>query len=189
MEEAGQLLNKTVRTALLVLGLCVVASLALEHGGDVVNPILRGKPTVPAAEPGDFEAAAVADEPDGGAGVLSIPVSNDGHFYVDAMVGSTIVQFLVDTGASTVALTPADAERLGIVLNEADYYARYNTANGQVRVAPIRIESMRVEGNWVYDVDAVVVDAPTSISLLGMSYLRRLANFEMTERALTFYWN
>jgi aspartyl protease family protein len=182
-------LNKSVRTALLVLGICVVASLALKYGGDVVNPVLRGTPTVPGAEAGDYDAAAVADEPGGGAGVLSIPVSHDGHYYVDAMVGSTIVQFLVDTGASTVALTPDDAERLGLVLNDGDYYARYNTANGQVRVAPIVIESMRVEGNWVYDVDAVVVDAETSISLLGMSYLRRLSNFEMTDRALTFYWN
>ena len=185
------MLNKTVRTALLVLGLCVVASLGLKYGGDVVNPALRAKPTVPSAEPGEYDAATVSDESDadGGAGVLSIPVSHDGHFYVDAMVGSTIVQFLVDTGASTVALTPEDAERVGLVLNDGDYYARYNTANGQVRVAPIVIESMRVEGNWVYDVDAVVVDANTSISLLGMSYLRRLANFEMTDRSLTFYWN
>ncbi len=193
------MLNKTVRNALFVLAICVVAVVVLQHSGDGLEGLAGKAPD--ASEERRSGSATLIDErrqsgrtartesAGYGGGMLAIPVSSDGHYYVDVMIGSTIVNFMVDTGASMVALSREDADQIGLDLNDDDYYAQVHTANGLARVAPITIESMRVEGNWVYDVEAVVIDANTPVSLLGMSYLRRLTNFEFGHGALTFYWN
>lgn len=119
---------------------------------------------------------------------LTIPASPDGHFYVDAFVGGTPVRFLVDTGATSVALSRDDAWRLGIAPANEHFTHVSETANGRVRVAPVLIDSLRIGDYWIEDVEAVVIDNELAVSLLGMSYLRRLSNVEITDRTLTLYW-
>lgn len=110
-----------------------------------------------------------------------------GHVVLTASVNGAPVRFLVDTGASTVALSAADARAVGINLGALVFDRTTTTANGLVRVAPIILREIRIEQLSVENVPAVV-DANLSGSLLGMSFLSRLKSFEMREGALTFSW-
>jgi clan AA aspartic protease (TIGR02281 family) len=110
-----------------------------------------------------------------------------GHVVLSASVNGAPVRFLVDTGASTVALSAADARAAGINPNALLFDKTTTTANGVVRVAPVLLREIRIEQLSVENVPAVV-DANLSGSLLGMSFLTRLKSFEMREGALTFSW-
>ena len=92
--------------------------------------------------------------------------------------------FEVDTGASAVALTPGDAERLGITPASLNYDARVMTANGPARAAKVTLDSVSVAGAEVRDVDALVIENGLQSSLLGMTYLGRLSQFEATKTSM-----
>lgn len=119
---------------------------------------------------------------------LAIPVSPDGHFYVDVMLEGTEVQFLVDTGASGIFLNRDAAENLGLDLETLDYTIRTQTANGTGRAAPITLTDLRLDEIFLEDVRAIVNDAPMSISLLGMSFLSRLESYEVRNGYLILRW-
>jgi aspartyl protease family protein len=108
----------------------------------------------------------------------------DGHFWADAEVNGQPVRFLVDTGATAVALTPKDAERLG--LKPADLKPGYSvtTAGGQTHAAAVTLASVSVNGARLENVQALVVSDGLDVSLLGMSYLGRLTRFEATRDTL-----
>ena len=110
-----------------------------------------------------------------------------GHVVLTASVNGAPVRFLVDTGASTVALSAADARAVGINLGALVFDKTTTTANGLVRVAPIILREIRIEQLSIENVPAVVDDNLNG-SLLGMSFLSRLKSFEMREGALTFSW-
>jgi len=110
-----------------------------------------------------------------------------GHVVLSASVNGAPIRFLVDTGASTVALSPADARAAGINPNALLFDKTTATANGVVRVAPVLLREIRIEQLLIENVPAVV-DANLNGSLLGMSFLSRLKSFEMREGALTFSW-
>jgi aspartyl protease family protein len=109
----------------------------------------------------------------------------DGHYWAEARIDGRAVRVLVDTGASVVALTREDALRLGLKLSPADFSTSVQTASGPARAAAITLRSVAVAGAEVTDVQALVVEDGLSQSLLGMSYLGRLAAFEATPTALT----
>lgn len=102
----------------------------------------------------------------------------DGHFWVEGEVNGEAVQFLIDTGASHVILTQEDAERVGFHLSEQDFTVSYATANGRAAAAPVRLAELAVGDISVANVVAAVNGAPLPQSLLGMSFLERLAGFE-----------
>ena len=108
----------------------------------------------------------------------------DGHYWAEASVNGSAVHFLVDTGATAVALTREDAQRLGFNPGPADYTYTVTTANGQTRAAPIKLSVVSVAGARVENVDALVIEKGLGTSLLGMSYLGRLSKFNMTQRSL-----
>jgi clan AA aspartic protease (TIGR02281 family) len=110
-----------------------------------------------------------------------------GHVVVTAAVNGAPIRFLVDTGASTVALSTADARAAGINPDALVYNKTTTTANGAVRVAPVLLREIRIEQLSVENVPAVVA-TNLSGSLLGMSFLSRLKGFEMRDGALTFSW-
>lgn len=114
---------------------------------------------------------------EGPGGEMSFQRGNDGHFHVEAEVDGKLIRFLVDTGASDVVLTQADAERLGFDVSELDYTQIYSTANGTVYGAPIRLGAMTVGSIRVSDVRASVNSGEMDGSLLGMSFLSRLSGF------------
>jgi aspartyl protease family protein len=118
------------------------------------------------------------------AAAASVVKSADGHFWAEGLVNGRRVRFLVDTGASAVALTLADARRLGFQTADLDYTAEVATANGKARVAPITLDSVSVAGARVAGVQAFVVEKGLDTSLLGMTYLGRLSRFEATQGSL-----
>jgi aspartyl protease family protein len=108
-----------------------------------------------------------------------------GHFQVEGVVQGRRVDFLVDTGASSVTLRERDASRLGINPAPRDYTGRASTANGTVRYAPVRLPWLEVNGIRIYDVQAAVLpDEALSTNLLGMSFLSRVRRFEMANGRL-----
>ena len=111
--------------------------------------------------------------------------ANDGHYWAEADINGRAVRVLVDTGASVVALTPADAARLGLKLTAADFSGTVLTASGPVRAAPVRLDTVAVAGARVTAVEALVVEQGLPHSLLGMSYLGRLSAFTATPAGLT----
>lgn len=113
-------------------------------------------------------------------GVVSLGGDGTGHFLADAKVNGTHVRFLVDTGASHVALTPFDAQRLGFDINALDYRIPYQTANGIAYAAPVRLEEISIGSITVRDVRASVSKDGLSQSLLGMSFLGQLTGVELS---------
>ncbi|MFN3932059.1 MAG: TIGR02281 family clan AA aspartic protease [Brevundimonas sp.] len=109
----------------------------------------------------------------------------DGHYWADALIEGRAVRVMVDTGASVVALTRADAARLGLSLAPADFSGTVITASGPVGAAPVELQVVAVAGARVERVEALVVEAGLPHSLLGMSYLGRLSSFSATPTALT----
>ena len=103
---------------------------------------------------------------------IVLSAESGGHFFAPGAINGKAVRFLVDTGATNVAIGQADAERLGI-----DYRSgkrSYSlTANGPVPVHQVSLGSVRVGDVTVYDVDATVLPAQMSHVLLGNSFLTR----------------
>ena len=119
---------------------------------------------------------------------LKIRPSADGHYYVDAVVNNTRVRFLVDTGATSILLSPEDAARVGARPAAHEYTRAANTANGVIRLAPVTMREIRVGGFTTYDVEALVSQAPSHVSLLGMSFLKRLDGWEVRGNQLHLRW-
>lgn len=125
--------------------------------------------------------------PSGGiveAGAIRFSAGRDGHFTVEAEINKERVRFLVDTGASDVVLSPADATRLGIDLNTLAFNRRYSTANGIGFGAPVVLARITVGPISIDNVRASVNREPMSRSLLGMSFLSRLSGYEVSRDTL-----
>lgn len=108
----------------------------------------------------------------------------DGHYWANADVDGSAVRFLVDTGATAVALTANDAKRLGLDLTKLTYGVPVTTADGKTMAAQVKLRSVTIAGARVENVDALVLQSGLETSLLGMSYLGRLSSFEATRTAL-----
>ena len=111
-----------------------------------------------------------------------------GHYVVVAAVNGAPVTFLVDTGASDIVLTMADAERLGLQPAALRFTQRFATANGEVRGAPVILREIRVGEFSLFDVPASVNEAPLRVSLLGMSFLRQLDGYGVENGRLVLRW-
>ena len=119
-----------------------------------------------------------------GDGVVELRAGTDGHFVVTAEVNGLPVDFLVDTGASDIVLSPADARRLGYHPETLRFTQQYTTANGLVRGAPVRLDSIAIGPIAFGDLPASVNEAEMTESLLGMSFLRRLESYEVRRDTL-----
>jgi aspartyl protease family protein len=132
-------------------------------------------------------SAAPAAAPQTSSNYRTVTVRSDasGHFRVEGSVDGRRLDFMVDTGATVVALRERDAGKLGIFPSPRDYTGRTSTANGVIKVAPVRLSSLEVNGIRIYDVNAVVIpDEALSVNLLGMSFLSRVRRFEMANGRL-----
>jgi aspartyl protease family protein len=110
-----------------------------------------------------------------------------GHFSLTATVNGAPIRVVVDTGASLVALTIDDARAAGIGRSELVFNQLTETANGRVHFAPVMLREVRIEHLSIENVPAAVIENLDQ-SLLGMSFLKRLKSFEMSEGALTISW-
>lgn len=110
----------------------------------------------------------------------------DGHYYAQAEINGRPLDVMVDTGASMVALTYEDAERAGLRLRPSDFTAQVSTANGMAAVAPVMLDRVRIGRIVVRNVRAAVCErGRLEKTLLGMSFLSRLARVDISAGRLT----
>ena len=100
-----------------------------------------------------------------------------GHFVSSGQINGRIMQYMVDTGASTIAIGRPDAERMGLKFEEQGQSVRMNTANGVAQGWRMRLDSVRVGDVELRGVDAIITPQPMPYVLLGNSFLRE---FEMS---------
>jgi aspartyl protease family protein len=111
----------------------------------------------------------------GADGALTLNRQGDGHFHTQLDIGGTAIPMVVDTGASQVVLTEADAARIGIRPAHNAFNQRAQTAGGLVVVAPVTLERVRLGRIDLDGVSAIVVRGQAmQQSLLGQSVLNRL---------------
>jgi aspartyl protease family protein len=119
-----------------------------------------------------------------GANEVRFPAGADGHFRIEALVDGTRIRFLVDTGASGIVLSPADARRIGFDPAGLRFTGFAETANGTVRTAAVRLGSIAIGPIRIDDLPATVNQAEMRGSLLGMAFLERLRSYEVRDGAL-----
>jgi aspartyl protease family protein len=110
-----------------------------------------------------------------------------GHVVLTAVANGAPVRFLIDTGASLVALTPDDARTAGIARSELVFNRVVQTANGQARAALVLLREIRIGELSVEKVQAAVIES-LGQSVLGMSFLGRLKGLELRDGILTIDW-
>ena len=105
-------------------------------------------------------------------GRTTLTADERGHFYTMGQVNGVSIRFLVDTGATTVALSQADARTIGIDYKSGKRGVS-NTANGQMVVWLVRLDNVRVGDITLNNVEASVSEGPSHVALLGMTFLNR----------------
>ncbi len=126
------------------------------------------------AAPVSLGAAARA-----GGSTITMTVGSGGHFVTGGSINGRPVRFMVDTGATTVAMSAADAERIGLDYKRGER-GLAATAGGTVPIWQVNLSSVRIGDVEVNNVDASVVQAPMPFVLLGNSFLSR---FQMRREA------
>ena len=101
------------------------------------------------------------------------------HFWADSSINGNHIRFMVDTGASMVALTRADAVKLGVDMEELNFEYEVRTAGGATRGAFVLLDRVSIGNVKLDDVEAIVIEADLDQSLLGMSFLGRLRSYEV----------
>ena len=143
-----------------------------------------------------FLVAALTDGPSLRAGfdvahlevkrMTELKADSRGHFITTATVEGTSLMVMVDTGASAVALSYEDADRIGLRPYSLVYNVPVSTANGITQAARVTLRRVEVDGVTVRDVDGLVL--PEGVmhgTLLGMSYLGRLRSFKVEDGVLS----
>ncbi|MES2472477.1 MAG: TIGR02281 family clan AA aspartic protease [Pseudomonadota bacterium] len=118
------------------------------------------------------------------AGEMVISASEGGGFHANGTVNGTPVRFLVDTGASSIVLSPADAKKLGIDLDNLVFNRAYETANGIGYGASATVDELTVGHIRLTNVPVSINQAPMRNSLLGMTFLNRMKSFNISGRKL-----
>ena len=111
--------------------------------------------------------------------------SDGGHFYANVEVNGALVRFLVDTGASGVALTEADAERIGLDFDRGAYEQVGVGASGPVRGKFVTLDKVSLDGKAARGVEGAILEG-SEISLLGQNYLGRFS-IEMRGDTMRIY--
>ena len=121
-------------------------------------------------------------------GTVSIQRSYGGSFRVAALVNGTPVSMIFDTGATAVVLSHADAQKIGIDVDELIYTVPVETANGRGMAAATRLDRLAVGDIVRNDVRAFVAqDDALETSLLGMTFLETLTGYSVRRDALQLH--
>ncbi|MGH6713782.1 MAG: TIGR02281 family clan AA aspartic protease [Bradyrhizobium sp.] len=156
--------------------LMIFAAVLVALGSFMAQMADKFTPASAKAAPPKAQSVTVAQA---GPRSLSIPRDARGHFQTDGRIDGQRVDFMVDTGASLVALNEKSAARFGLRPSRGDYNTTVTTANGTIRAARARLAMIDLGGIVVRDVDAMVLpDEALSENLLGLSFLSKLKRFE-----------
>lgn len=133
----------------------------------------------PAAAPNIAASVKAKSTVDRWSDEVRIPAARDQQFYIDLDVNRRSAHFLIDTGASYVALRESIARDAGIYTQWNDFTYSVQTANGETKAAFVTIDEMEIQGIRVDDVKAFILkDDQLSTNLLGMSFLSRIESVE-----------
>jgi aspartyl protease family protein len=183
---AGAITNAQTNPDLIMRVVIPVAIVALvacaivpRYAGKILAPSREAAAVVVVHPPSAAQSSAA------GSRSVVIAPSRGGHFRVSGRIDGRRVDFMVDTGASVIALKPEDAAMLGIRPAGRDYIGMVGTANGTVRVAPVQLGTVEVDDLEVHNVAAMVMPSGAlNENLLGLSFLRRLRRFEFANGKL-----
>ncbi len=103
---------------------------------------------------------------------------NTGQFHLATQVNGQEAQFLIDTGADSVALGVDEAERLGVAFDRSTFEPITRTASGIGYGVRVEIDRMELAGRRFENVEAIVIDG-LQTNLLGQSLLRRMGRVEL----------
>ena len=133
----------------------------IEVGGQRQTLVLGGSPV------------SVGGSSGGGSGSqIVLTAGSGGHFMTDGQINGRLVRFLVDTGATAVSMSSADAERIGLDYKRGQP-VRMSTANGVIQGYSVMLNSVRVGDVEIYNVQATVATRDMPFVLLGNSFLSR----------------
>lgn len=111
---------------------------------------------------------------------VSIGQSANGHYEVNALVNDQRVRFMIDTGASTIVLTQADASKAGIDISGLRYTVPVSTANGRTMAAYVEIQEIKIGAITRQNLRALVAqDGQLDVSLLGMNFMNSLSGYKV----------
>jgi aspartyl protease family protein len=158
---------------LVVVALGTGVGLLMPSGGDAES---AESAAIAGPNPGTVSPTAPLTE-------LRIDRRRDGHFYVDGLVNGQETHFLVDTGATHVALTIDDAKKIGIDVDPEEFRYVAEGAGGPVRGQVVMLDRVTVGGRVVTNARATVLEG-LGVSLLGQSELTQLGTLEMTSERL-----
>lgn len=119
---------------------------------------------------------------------IALEKAGDGQFYADAQVNGQQTHFLVDTGASDIALTEEDARHAGIAIDPANYELIGEGASGLVRGEHVQIRQIDLGGFRAQNVRAVVVPG-AQVSLLGQPFLDRLDEITIQKSEMRLHYS
>jgi aspartyl protease family protein len=135
--------------------------------------------TAPRTAPARETVAAAPAPTESSGRSMTLEPDAQGHFRTEAKIDGQHIDFMVDTGASLVALRESDAGMLGIHPMPSDYTATVVTANGKVKAARAKLDRIALGDITVFDVPALVLpDAALNVNLLGVTFLSRLKRYE-----------
>jgi aspartyl protease family protein len=108
-----------------------------------------------------------------GARSVTLSAGAGGHFMADGQINGGAIRFLVDTGASAVAIPASEANRLRIDYRKGQR-GTTQTAGGPTEVYIVRLDSLRVGGIELQNIDAIVIERGLTVALLGNTFLDRM---------------
>ena len=170
-DKALLIIDGTLRT--LTIGQTVQGVRLLSVSGSDAVVEIKGKRVALTLGGTQVDLGAARDGRDGSSGQqIVLSAGSGGHFITSGSINGRAVRFLVDTGATFISMSQAEAQNLGL-----DYRSGQrswsNTANGPVQVHRVSLASVRLGDVQVYNVDATVVPMPMEFILLGNSFLTR----------------
>jgi len=164
----GQTLRMALAWVAIFGTLFVVAAYKDELGGLWQRLRLAGNPQAGSVQGGEFH----------------IPMGEDGHFRVRAAIGGTDASFLIDSGATTTALSRATVESAGIDIDESGFGVAIDTANGTILARRIVIPRITVGPIVRTDLHAITAAEFGDTNVLGMNFLSSLSGWGVEGRTL-----
>ncbi len=115
---------------------------------------------------------------------LRLAPGTNGHYFVDGAINGNAVQFMIDTGASMIAINKRTAKKLGLLYRTDGTPGQIETAAGMVSAYYVKFKQVKARTLELHDVEGVVVDGDyPSVALLGQSFLNR---FNMRREGVLF---
>ena len=110
---------------------------------------------------------------------VRVPIADDGHFWAAATINGVKRPMLIDSGATTTALSAATAKTAGLEIDEDGFPEIVGTANGDIAALHASVDRLTIDGITAHDLPVIVSPAFGDTDILGMNFLSRLASWHV----------